>query len=86
MQVTFHSPDDDSELNVGSEMAARLLCAMGCSHNGQPGGGSMPLSEVREGIEKAKAVLSRDDLEYLGYLEEIVEDIAQTGGDSLRWS
>jgi len=82
MSISFHGPKGSLDLNNGT--ATRILTAMGCTTD--TCAGEMPLYKAFLGLEKAKQELKGQDLELACYLETILNEINETGGDTLEWN
>jgi len=82
MSVSFESPTGTLDLNNG--LAGRLLQAIGYKV-GESNAGGMGIEAALAGIARAKGTLDPVDEVYLVYLEEVVREVKDSGGDTLTW-
>lgn len=83
MSVSFIG-DGAYTLDLNNGLASRLLRAMGYEVTEETSG-SMSIFAAEAGILQAKKILAEDDLEYLTYLSELVQELKVTGRTELTW-
>lgn len=90
MSVSFQGPKAPGKafpatLDLNNGLASRLLRAMGYKV-GEETAGEMPIKKAKKGISDARETIKDvEDLKYLWYLSEMVDDLIQAGDKKLIW-
>jgi hypothetical protein len=87
MSISFHGVPDSRRcrtLDLNNGLASDILRAIGFKV-GESSDGEMPIEAAKVGIQKAKMTLGKDQLPYLGYLEELVTELEVSGAIRLTW-
>lgn len=87
MSVSFHGVPTSrrlSSLDLNNGLASDILRAIGYKV-GESSDGMLPTSAAKEGIARARTMLADDQLQYLGYLEELITELEASGATRLTW-